>query len=190
MALRRTTAPAVEPITLDEAKAHLRVDHVADDALISELIGAARQYVEDWTGRALVEQTWQLELDAWPIGQVIYLPRPRAIGITSVKYIDGDGVQQTLGSGNYVLDEQSEPARLFPPYGVDWPSVRDQRGAIEIIWTAGYGANAAAVPDGIKAAVKLVLDHLYARDPVRGFPSAVPALLSPYWHGRIVGEAV
>lgn len=68
MATKRVTPPAIEPVTLDEAKAHLRVDINAEDSLITRLISDAREWVERFLRRSLITQTWALYLDAFPVG--------------------------------------------------------------------------------------------------------------------------
>jgi hypothetical protein len=60
------TPPASEPVTLAEAKAHLRLEIGDDDALVAGLVTAARQHVEDLIAQSLVTQTWQLTLDKFP----------------------------------------------------------------------------------------------------------------------------
>lgn len=156
MALKLITAPVAEPITLAEAKAHLRVDVIDDDAYITALIVAARQAAEHATGRALMPQTWELALDAFD--DVILLPRPPLASVTSVTYIDADGVTQTLAS--YLLDDHSQPARLLPAYGADWPTTREQANAVLIRYSAGY-ADAASVPQPIKSWMLLHIGMLY-----------------------------
>lgn len=158
------TDSATEPISLTEAKLHLRIepDTTDDDTLISALITAARQICEGYQGRSYVTKALKLTLDEFPEGDDydIELPYPPTISITSVKYVDSDGVQQTAGVSTYTLDATSTPARLSPAYGTSWPSARSQNSAVEIKYSAGYGA-AAAVPERIKAAIKLVLGDLY-----------------------------
>ncbi len=157
MSIKVITSPATEPVTIDEAKLHLRVDGTDENALITSLIKAARQGAEHLTGRALMSQTLELALDCFP--GVIKLPRPPFVSVTSVKYVDLAGDEQTLA--DYQLDGYSEPARLAPAYGQAWPSTRCQPNAVLIRYQAGY-ANAAAVPDEIKSWVLLRIGMLYA----------------------------
>ena len=84
MALVLNTAPAVEPLTLDQAKEHLRVTDGADDAKISRLISAARRHVEGFLGRRLINQTWDLNCFDWPAGDVFHLPYPPLSSVTSI----------------------------------------------------------------------------------------------------------
>jgi hypothetical protein len=182
MILKLTSPPGVEPVTLPEAKQHLRADGDDDNGLISSLITAARVYCENVQGRAFITQTWRLTLDRFPCAGevvrdgeylrprscqeraargVILLPRAPAIAVSSVQYIDRNGTTQTLSSSGYTLDSDSEPARLFPSYGNDWPSTRDDLKAAIITYTAGYGATAANTPETVKQAIKLLVGSWY-----------------------------
>jgi uncharacterized phiE125 gp8 family phage protein len=184
----RTADAAKEPVSLAEAKAHLREDSTAADTTISALIVAARQYVEEHTGRALLTQTWSLVLDCFPTGgdQTIRLPRPPLVSVVSIVYVAGDGTSTTWGSANYRVDGSSEPARITLAYDATWPTARDVSNAVTITYQAGYGA-AAAVPDAIKQAMYLLIGHWYTSREAEvvgtvvgrlGF--AVDALLAPY----------
>jgi len=182
MPLKLINAPATEPVTLTEAKAHLRVDGSADDTLITALIVAARQAAEQITGRALITQTWDLMLDAFE--PTIELPMPALQSVTSVKYLDSNGAEQTLASGNYKVDAVSEPGRIIPAYGLDWPATRDEINSVTVRFVAGYGA-AAAVPQPIKQWMLLKIGELYEnREGTQtGTVTAMPfvdALLHPY----------
>ncbi|NFV80001.1 head-tail connector protein [Magnetospirillum aberrantis] len=160
MSLILITAPAVEPISLDEAKAHLRVTGTDDDALIGGFIAAARQNLDGrdgWLGRALMPQTWELRLDAFPAEITVPLPPLREI--VSVKYIDLDGAEQTLDPALYQV-VAGEPARIVPAHGQVWPSTRRQPDAVRVQFDAGYD-DAAAVPAPIKAATLLHVGTLY-----------------------------
>jgi len=167
MAIRLITPPAAEPISLEEAKAHLRVDHDTDDALISMLIGAARQDCEEWTARAFVTQTWELVVDAFPTNEIL-IPRPPLQSITSIKYDDGDGFEQTLSSTEYVVDDVSQPGWVVP-VTTGWPSsIFEGINAVRIRYVAGYATSgnspdnlADNVPGPIKAAIMLRLGQLY-----------------------------
>jgi uncharacterized phiE125 gp8 family phage protein len=157
------TAPASEPITLAEAKLHLRVDGTDEDTLITSQITAARQAAEQFMGRAIISQTWRAVLDAWPTGDVIELRQPWVRSITAVRYIDGAGVQQTLANTEYRLVDRGENdfGRLQPAFGKSWPGVRNDAAVIEIDFVAGW-TDAASVPQTVKSAVKFMLGHLYA----------------------------
>ena len=179
------TAPSVEPVTLAEAKAHLRRDDTADDTLITSLITAARQNIDGkdgWLGRALCTQTWELRLDRFHDEMVV--PLPPLQSVTSVKYIDDDGVEQTLASTVYQV-VTGEPARLVLAYDQTWPSTREEMDAVRIRFVAGYGL-AASVPAAIKAALLLQIGTLYRdRESVNigNIVNEMPtcsALLTPY----------
>ncbi|HEY1182231.1 MAG TPA: head-tail connector protein [Rhodocyclaceae bacterium] len=160
MSLKLITAPTEEPISLAEARLHLRIsdDVTDDDTLISALIAAARQGAEHITQRALMAQTWELALDEFE--DEILLPKAPLASITSVTYVDEDGVSQSLTADDYQLDSHSEPARLLPAYGTCWPATRAQANAVLVRYAAGY-ASAAAVPQEIKSWMLLRVGLLY-----------------------------
>ena len=178
MNLSRTSAPATEPVTLAEAKAHLGVTISDDDARIQALIKAAREWVESTTGRALITQTWVAKLDTFPAGDILKLPKPPIQSITSVGYVDTNGDDQTFTG--YTLDSIGE--RIFLKYGEDWPTTQDTENAVTITYVTGYGA-AAGVPESIKQAIKLQVEMHYDR-PDSGYLAALEsvctALLNPY----------
>lgn len=163
MALRlmRTSDPSEEPVSLAEAKSHLRVDVSDDDTLIEGLIKAARIYAENATRRALVTQTWQLELDDWPGGDVIELRRPPLVSVTSVKYVDSNGDSNTFAASNYDVDTTTEPGRIVLGYGKTWPTATLRlMSPIAVVYVAGYGA-ASAVPQQMKQMMLLLVAHWY-----------------------------
>jgi uncharacterized phiE125 gp8 family phage protein len=170
MGIEVIEAPEEEPLTLDEAKAHLRVDIDDDDDLITALISAARGHVESRTGRALVTQAWRLTLDDFPRyanaqrychQAPIKLPGGPSSGVTSFTYIDSDGTQQTLDPSAYVVDLSGEGARITPLWNTPWPTIRRQIGGIKIEYGVGYG-EPADVPQALKAAMKLIIGELYS----------------------------
>lgn len=175
MFLASISPPATEPITLDEAKAHLRVDLTDDDALITALIVAARQYAESETGRSLITQSWRLILDGFPGGRgpgtngsissllpgnAILLDQAPVQSISTIQYLDTGGAWQTLPESEWVAELQSAPARITPAFGKTWPAVLPQIGSVKVEFVAGYG-DAAAVPQGIKIWMLLRLGALY-----------------------------
>jgi len=162
LTLAQTVGPTIEPVTTDEAKDHLRIDIPDDDSLIDVLITAARADVEVWTRRQILTATWKLYLDAWPSGTTpIRLPKPPTASVASIKYQDGDDVQQTLAGTVYQTDLISEPARIALVDGQVWPSLKAGAiNAIVIEYVAGW-ATVAAVPSQIKHAIKLIVGDLY-----------------------------
>lgn len=158
MALVRITSPGSEPITLAEAKAHCRIEVSDDDALITAFITAAREECEHELGRSLIAQTWEKVMDSFP--DAIELLMPPIQSVTSVKYLDTIGVEQTLSSSLYALDKDSEPGWLVPASGTDWPTTGDYINAVRVRFVAGW-ANAAAVPENIKTWIKVRVATLY-----------------------------
>ncbi len=188
MALKLVTAPAVELMSTANAKAHLRVDSTDDDTLIGVLIKAARQHAENVASRALITQTWDYQLDAWPDGDEITIPLPPLQSVTSVKYYDTAGTEYTMTATDYIVDTKSEPGRIVLAYGKSWPSttLRPAAGVI-VRFVAGYGDAAANVPEAIIAALKLHIGYLYEQreavnigNIVNELPLAYDALLYPY----------
>ena len=160
MALKLITPATVLAVSLVEAKAHLRVDVSDDDTLITAYITAATELAEQATGRAIMPQTWQLTLDAFP--DALALTRTPVASITSITYADTAGTVQTLSNTLYSLDNVDDhgSAYVVPAYGSAWPSTRDQVNAVTCTFVAGWPA-AANVPESIKAWVKLMVGAMY-----------------------------
>lgn len=181
MRVRVLTPPAAEPVSITEAKLHLRVDGTDEDALITALIVAARAAAEHETGRSLVTQTLRLTLDAFPADGGIELLRGPVQSITQVQYVDAAGSTQTLSGSLYALDNASEYSShyLLPAYGSTWPATREQANAVWVDYVAGYG-NAAAVPQAIKQWILLAVGDMYANRERSAEKPAVP-------HGFVAG---
>jgi len=156
-----TTQPVEEPVTLDEAKEQLHITHNDEDAYIGGLIAAARIHCEQVARRSFVTRTYTAILDGWPYMTRFELPYPPLLGVTSIKYTDQNGVQATFAASNYWVDGHSQPGRVAIKSTASYPSVTlKEINAVEIAYTAGYGL-ALDVPDIYKAAVRLMLAHLY-----------------------------
>lgn len=178
MALKLVTGPAVEPISLATAKVNLRVDVDDDDTFISGLIVTARRYVEAVSARALISQTWDYVLDDWP-DSPFTIPRPPLQSITSIKYVDEDGVEGTVDSGDYVVDTFSEPGRVALASDASWPSDTLQPIAgVRIRFVAGFGDEAADVPETYTKAMDLLIGHWYENREAVATSGAVPKQLA------------
>lgn len=160
MAIKLITPAASLAVSLVEAKAHLRVTVADEDALITALITSATEMAEQRTGRAVMPQTWELTLDAFP--EAFELTRTPVSSITSLQYVNTAGTTQTLNSSLYVLDgaDEFDSAYVVPTYGTTWPDTRDQINAVVLRFVAGY-ANAAAVPEPIKQWIKLMVSAMF-----------------------------
>lgn len=193
MALSLVAAPATEPLSLAEAKAHLKLDADDENDLIATLVVAAREYVETHTHRALITQTWDLQLMGfpWALGGFLELPKPPCLSVTSVTYVDTNGVTQTWDPTLYTVDNPQGPkarmARIVPAYFQIFPVTRQVPNAAVVRFVAGYGG-AALVPASLKAGMKLLLGNWWlnreAGQIVRGsadiLPFGVDSLLWPY----------
>lgn len=163
MSLVQATAPGAEPVSRDEAKAHCHIeaDFTEDDDLIDALIASARESCEAMTRRQLIEATYELRLSGFPDCDFIELPKPPLVSIESIEYIDWDGITQTLSTDVYEADPYTTPGRAILKYGQDWPVTRDQRNAVVISFTAGYGEAGADVPALLRQGMLMRIAHWY-----------------------------
>src|SRR5262245_62028604 len=152
MALSLVTPPAVEPVTLADLKAHLRITTSDEDALLTSYLRAARQYIDGKDGiwnRALITQTWDWTLDAFPTSSAesLRVPLPPLQSVTSVQYLDVNGVTQTWPSANYTIDTKTEPGWIAPAFGQSYPAALIAFNAVTVRFVAGYGPTGADVPE-------------------------------------------
>lgn len=201
-----TTAPATEPVSTADAKAHLRIESSVtdDDTLIDKLVAAARHWVEQYIERKLITQTITQTLDDWPgssyagdgelvpVGRVdqtlargssgwVELLANPVQSITSVTTYDDAGSSAVWSSSNYRLSDAGDRARMALKDGASWPTNATRRtDAIEIVYVVGYGG-ASAVPDDIILAIKMLVAHWYEnREAVTvGSGAEVPMTVKP-----------
>ncbi len=216
MGLKLITAPTVEPVTL--ADTYLQCYLVPSgsppvhpqDSTLTRAIASGRRAAESYTRRALMTQTWELWLDRFP-GEdarrafwhrdssravhredfALKIPLPPLQSITSVKYIDETGAEQTMDPSAYQLDDASEPAQLFPAVGTCWPRTQcDTVGSVKVRFVAGYGDAEESVPEDIRSWILMRVGHWFenreATAAARGSGSDlievpfVDELLNPY----------
>jgi uncharacterized phiE125 gp8 family phage protein len=186
MSLAMTTPPALEPVTVADAKVHLRVDSDAEDVLIGSLILTSRLHIEAALGLALITQSWTLALDRWPPGDHIDLPLTPLQSVDDVRVKNAAGIAAIVPAESYLVDLASRPGRLvwnntIPPF----PAL--PANGIEIDFTAGFGATADSVPAPLKHAILMLTAHWYEhRDPddigsdAAQIPAAVSDLIQPF----------
>ncbi|WP_061023903.1 head-tail connector protein [Bradyrhizobium sp. CCH5-F6] len=192
------TPPAIKPITRTEAKAQLDISYSEKDPLIDGLIAAATAHLDGWTGilgRALCEQTWRQDYDAFC--NRLRLPLFPVISVSSVKYTDTENVEQTVSSANYNVLTDDLGTYVEFVYNYAYPNTRQfMPAAVRVEYKAGYADLAgdpptSSVPDAIKQAMLLLVRHWFDNptavivgQTVAPLPFAVDALLSPYRRTR------
>lgn len=166
--LTRTTQPLVEPVTLTEAKAHLRVDADEDNAYIMSLVGAAREWVEQYLDRTLVHTQWTMRMDKLPDSSLkaIELPRPpmaQAADKTAVvvTFTYENGTTATYDSASLRVDRHATPGAIKTLYGFAWqPHLWDDN-SVSVTWWGGYGEDGGNVPRQAKTAILMLVAHWY-----------------------------
>ncbi len=179
--LTRQTAPAFEPVTLAEAKAHLRVDTATDDAYIGSLISAAREWCEQYLDRTLVHTQWVMRFDRFPPDGTmdIELPRPpmATAGTTTavaMTFTFENGTTSTYSTASYRVDRDGVPGTVKTLYGQTWPPHLQDDNAISVTWWGGYGASGTSVPAAIRHAILMLTAHWYESRQAAVATGAVP----------------
>lgn len=184
------TGPALEPVSLAEAKAHLRIDGDDEDGWLTAAIVSARVHVEALTRLLLIEQRWRVYLDAWPRRRIVALSPAPLIAVDAVTVYDADGEPVTVDPDDYEVDAIACPGRLILLAPVPATVGRAVNG-IEIDVTAGYGASGIDVPAPLRQAIVMLVAHWHEHRGPAGHdlagevpPHGVHALIAPY---RILG---
>ncbi len=163
------TAPTSEPLSIEEVRDHLLLEETRHDGTLNGYLQAAREFVEDHCGRALMEQTITLYLDKFPGGGdlAIYLPRPPLKSVSSVKYLDAAGTQQTLTVTDDYLAEAARIGswdnalpRVTLAWNKSWPGTRAVINAVEVEYVVGV-TDKADVPKQLKQALRLIVGHFF-----------------------------
>lgn len=181
--LERTAAPGEEPITLAEAKGHMRIDHADEDAFIGALIVAARQTCERFTGRSLITQTWRMLLDDWPgssgepwwdgtrlgaiteitaPGDTIALPKGPVQSVSQVRAFD-DADAATVVATSVYYTAAGDRGRVMLRGGQTWPAAERTADAVEITYVTGYGDSWNDVPFQLRHGIAIFVADLYER---------------------------
>jgi uncharacterized phiE125 gp8 family phage protein len=184
---KRVEAPSEPLLSVEDARAHLRVEHDDEDELIAQYCAAAEQWVEEFTSRAFVTQTWELQLPRWPSAREIRLPRPPLQAVTWVKWTDDEGVERTMSPDYYEVDTISEPGLIELVPGARWPDANMAIRSVNVRFVAGYGA-ASDVPPAVLQAARFLVGHFHEnRESVvvgsynpSHVPDTVRALLWPW----------
>lgn len=159
-----STAPAHEPLTLDEVKAHLHLEltDLDQDAWLWGAIRAARTECENWTRRKLVTQTLSYVIPSFPVhDDYIVLPGGVLQSITSVTYTDKDNSDTVWASSNYFALTHKEPGWLVRDYDSTWPTFTEKPySGVAIVYVVGYGTGD-LVPDPLRQGMLLHIGALF-----------------------------
>lgn len=193
MRLTLETAPVIDAITVDEIKAYLEIDHAERDGLIEDMIGAVSDYLDGPSGilgRVICAQTWTLELERWPVGDLALPIEP--ISSVSIGYMDVDGNAQTLANSTYQLigeggiGQVSARPELIWEAGAELPALHaDTMFPITVSMTGG-AATAGNVPRGLRTAMIMLAGHWVDNRPVvtaetmAELPLTISTLLARY----------
>lgn len=188
MALKVVTGPTVEPVTLTEAKAHLRLDIPDDDGLLAGYLLAARNWVEGQTKRVLSPTTFDYYIDygfPWRRGYRIVLPVNPVISVASVSYVDDAGNTATWATDQWTAVCRDSGSYIVPAYNVSLPVIRNVPNAITVRFTAGYlddsvSPQVVSQPWELKTAVMLLAGAWYEDREQGRVPDGVEALISPH----------
>ena len=206
-----STAPTIEPVTLQEVKEYLRVDDSTDERVVRPFIETARRFCEEHTGRALMTQTLKLHLDAFesandPLWEgirtgpylnyyknYIVLPRAPVVSVTHIKTYDDSDTATVLAASNYYVDTVREPARIVLRTGSTFPSALRVANAIEVVYVVGYTTQY-LVPEPLKLGIMQHIAFLYEHrgdmyDAKLPYPPMLKALYAPYVVHRGIGSS-
>lgn len=184
LSLTRLAGPSVEPVTVAEARSHLRVDTFTDDTYIATLITAARQWAEEYLDRTLVNTQWRMRLERFPADSLypIELPRPPVVSsgtatAVTITYASESGSTATLSTAQYRVQRFETPGRVTTTYGGTWPSSLEDNDAVQVTWWAGYGSTGSSVPAAIRHAILMYVNELYEKRGNAEPPEAARSLL-------------
>lgn len=190
MSLTLNTGPGTTyPISVSEAKSHMKVDTTHDDTLIGYMVLAATDQVQNMLGLQLCAATFDWYLDAWNDphygGDTLRPPRSPLISVAAINYTDSAGSAQTAATTVYAVDTASRPGRISLKYGQSWPTIYDQADSIKIQFVAGFATSTASasvateVPDNIRAALFMLTDDMYqTRSATRTKAEDNPAVMN------------
>ncbi len=197
-----TTGASIDPLTYSEIRDYLRLDEGVDETLLITLLKMATQYVENFTGRALINRTITLFIDGVDEVDValyegirvgpdlsirkryIELPTTPVSSVSSISSFGDDDTETTYASTKYFVDTVREPARVYLRDGEAWPSSLRVANGLKIVYVAGYGANRADIPEAIRLGILNIIAFNYEHrgdfEGVLRQPAMVQSLLQPY----------
>lgn len=180
-------AASEEPVSLEELKAQARIESDEEDDLLEGLLIAARQWVEAYTGRALLKQAWRLWLDEMPDTDCLLLPKAPLIEVSAMTVFGNDDSSIVWDEANYFVDTASEPGRVVLRSDGAWPEPTRTANGISVDYFVGYGEASTDVPEALRRGILQIAAFWYEHrgDAMQeGLSASVPllacSLLQPY----------
>ena len=158
-AYKVVTPATSNPITLTEAKTHLKVDTTADDTFITNLIKSATSSAQEYTNRFFIATTIQQVGDKWE--DISNLLKSPVASVTNIKYVDTSGSLQTLSTDVYFVDDVNKPARIGLKPNQSFPENIDRLNAGQVNYVVGLAAGPDEVDEGITQALLLTIGNWY-----------------------------
>ena len=185
LGLTQTSAPVSDAVDLDLVRRYGRISGTGDNDTLIQFLRMATEIAEKnicW--RQFITATWTINLDRFP--HEIIIPYPPLQSITTIKYFDTDGDQQTVTASDYQVDILREPGRVMPAWNVSWPPTRRIYNSVEVKFLAGYGAQS-AMPEPLKMAIAALTAYYYefrgddmAMPSARPIPPHIMQMFEPY----------
>lgn len=183
MTMFLVTPPALEPVTIADVRAFLRISTDGEDDILRRLIAAAREIIEAETGLSLIDQTWRLRVDRWPRSGRLALFKYPVKMVTTVVAYRPDGTAISFSPEEFVLHHSRRPQRL---YMAQYPDAAEFVG-LEVDFVAGFGESGVEVPDALKQAILTLVAHLYesragvdADAAQRSFPPVIGQMIDSW----------
>lgn len=181
------SAPAIEPVSLAEAKSWLREDANDEDELIQALIVSARMTLEAYTRRFFVTQSWRISMDAWPMrDSEMLIPLSPFQSVSAIRVFDAADNPQTIAAATYRAPAASQGGRLV--FSTAPPAPGRPRDGIEIDLVLGFGNLATHTPEPLRRAITMLVAHWRERrgdDVEDALPRAIAQLATPFRRQRL-----
>lgn len=179
--------PAIEPVSVDDARQHCDLDDAYHDSQLATLINAARHKVEQDTRLALIDQTRVMKFDRWPRETFIELPVAPLQSVSSVTYVDTGDATQTLSASLYTVDTTQKAGRLVLNHGESWPATRGHYNDLVITYVAGHGSTVASVPTMAKLAILMLVRHWFDHGTAVSQDFAQPVVMPMAYQSMVNG---
>lgn len=176
MQIQRINTSPMELVNLEELKAHMRIDHNAEDTILKSLQRAAYDWIEQFTGRSILTSEWKYLTTGLKASSEVRhaLPFPNLLGVESVHHVFPNSKREKIK--RFTLDQR---------FGVEYLCMMSKGVPIEIVYSAGFGPHPRFVPEAFHQALKILVAHWYEQREGCDVPATVDTILRPYQIRRL-----